>query len=121
MVCIRCGYEDASGHIAKRVERGSTQTCQSCRARPAEKVDSNYGKCRPWHGEFDEHENPVDRFGKLYKPGVRLCMNADCVEVTHIVPSHLIDPQLERHDISYRTGKKLTWLELLDKLESERP
>jgi hypothetical protein len=83
-VCLQCGTEDNSGYITKRVNRGSEQLCSSCAARPAKIVNTKYGKCRPWHGDFDEWENPLNKYGELYRPGVRLCGYRDCIEKTHI-------------------------------------
>ena len=101
MNCLRCGIEDANGQIAKRVERHTTQLCSSCRARPAEMVDSDLGKCLPHKGDFDLNTNtPLDADGKTVMPGYRICKNADCVEPDHVLP--LIE--LERVSIVYRTG-----------------
>ena len=60
--------------------------------------------CRPWRGEVDEDFNPIDRNLKLYLPGIRVCGHKDCVNKDHIIkaPSNL---ELERNDISYRTGR----------------
>jgi len=79
-------------------------------------VVTEYGVCRPWHGEFDADENPLTDDGKLYRPGVRLCRKRDCVE-----RSHIVDPVMfEALDRSYITGVKLTPEEILDNLERER-
>lgn len=116
MVCLKCGYEDDSGHIAKRVERGSSQTCSSCRARPAKTVDGPHGKCKPWHGAFDQDDNPLDDHGNQVLPGFRKCGHSDCIEQEHIFSAALS----ESLDISYRTGIKLTPAELWHKLMGER-
>lgn len=40
--------------------------------------------CHPWHGDFDEEDNPM-RFGRLYLPGPRSCGHRDCVARAHII------------------------------------
>ena len=128
MLCRRCGYPDDGGHISKRVERGQDQLCASCAAQPAKTVKSDYGICRPWDGEFDQDDNPVDNQGNLYRPGVRLCGNSDCVAKKHIeemgVIAALTDEQIqaleaERLGISYRTGIKLSWKQIVAKVTRE--
>lgn len=105
MICLRCGCEDLTGQIAKRVERHTSQLCSSCRARPTEKVDSILGKCKPHKGDFDLDTNtPLDVKGDPFMPGYRRCHNADCVEVEHIIPPI----EFERINIYYRTGVRLT-------------
>lgn len=81
--CIRCGYADEA--ITKRVERGGQPICNSCAARPAQRVQTKYGTCRPHRGLFDNFDNPLDPNGSPYRPGVRLCGNSDCIERSHIV------------------------------------
>lgn len=116
MNCLRCGIEDDNGQIAKRVERHTTQLCSSCRARPAEMVDSILGKCLPHKGDFDLNTNtPLDAYGVAVMPGARTCKNADCVEPTHVVS--LIE--LERVSIVYRTGVVLSPADQLKALRAE--
>jgi hypothetical protein len=104
LICLRCGCEDLTGQIAKRVERHTSQLCSSCRARPAEKVDSVLGKCKPHKGDFDLDKSiPLDIQGTPFMPGYRRCGNADCVEPEHIVP----EIEFERISITYRTGIRL--------------
>lgn len=114
MVCSRCGRDDTTGALDKRVERGASRICSDCRAKPAFKVVTEYGVCIPHHGLFDERDNPLDADGNLYRAGFRKCFKADCVNPEHIISA--VD-EMERHDISYRTGVKLTlqrfWSKLL--------
>jgi hypothetical protein len=58
--------------------------CPSCAAKPANGIQTDFGICRPHHGDFDDNDNPLNRWGKLFRPGYRLCHNRDCVEPTHI-------------------------------------
>ena len=50
--------------------------------------------------------NPIDRKLRLYIPGVRVCGHKDCVNKDHIIETKApSDLELERNDISYRTGR----------------
>jgi hypothetical protein len=80
--CERCGH--SSDDLQKRVDRGGKQLCLSCTARPAKRIQSAYGTCKPHAGEFDDDDNPLTPDGKFYRPGIRLCGNRDCVERAHI-------------------------------------
>ena len=114
--CQRCGAPIKSRHALKRAEQGEALLCSSCTAKPAKSVATAFGWCKPHHGQFDSDDNPLDDHGKLYRAGIRLCRNRDCVEQTHIV-----DPSFfEGLDLSYRTGVKLTPDEILAMLEREK-
>lgn len=115
MVCSRCGLEDLTGSLEKRVERGASRVCANCRARPQTKIETKYGTCIPHQGEFDEHDNPIDNYGRLILPGYRKCQASDCMNPEHIISA----TEIERHDISYRTGIKLTFTEFINKLRKE--
>jgi hypothetical protein len=41
-------------------------------------------QCYPHKGEVNELWQPLDVLGELYRPGVRLCGNKDCVNTAHI-------------------------------------
>ena len=115
--CIRCGYADEA--ITKRVERGGQPICNSCAARPTQRVVTKFGVCRPHRGDFDRYDNPLDPNGRPYRAGVRLCGNSDCIERTHI-QKVVTDLEAERGSIAYRTGKKLDAAETWAALERER-
>jgi hypothetical protein len=115
MICSRCGRDDTTGSLDKRVERGASRICSDCRAKPAYKVLTEYGVCIPHHGEFDADDNPLDEFGYLLMPGFRKCFKSDCVNPEHILNA----AEIERHDISYRTGRKLSFKEFWAKLMKE--
>ena len=80
--CERCGMSDDA--LQKKVERGGARMCNSCSARPAHRVQTKYGTCRPHRGLFDNDDNPLDPDGFPYRPGKRLCGNSDCIERSHI-------------------------------------
>lgn len=49
-------------------------------------VNSEKGKCIPWHGYFaTDWVTPVDEEGQPYLPGIRTCGHSDCVNVAHII------------------------------------
>lgn len=85
MVCNRCGAEEDSIRMQKRLERGVDLLCRSCVAKPAKTVSSPFGKCLPWHGAFDLADNPLDDDGNPYLPGARICNHSDCVNRDHII------------------------------------
>jgi hypothetical protein len=105
MNCERCGIEINYKTIEQRRVRGRIDgRCSDCRVGPANEIKYNGSVCRPWRGEVDEDLNPIDRKLRLYLPGVRTCGHKDCVNKDHIdaAPNVL---ELERNDISYRTGR----------------
>lgn len=108
MNCIRCGIDVSESAIERRKARGIYDgRCQDCRGHRAHEVKYNGEPCRPWRGEVDEDLNPIDRHLKLYLPGVRTCGHKDCVNKNHIIPPFDVW-ELERNDISYRTGRAST-------------
>ena len=109
MECDRCGIELSEQAIEKRKSRGIYDgRCFDCRANPAREIRYSGTVCRPWTGEVDEDFNPIDKNLKLYLPGVRTCGHKDCVNKQHIVQPTPKDwtLELERNDISYRTGRR---------------
>ena len=97
--------EVSEAAIERRKARGTYDgKCSDCRNGMANEIKYDGKVCRPWRGEVDEDFNPIDRNLKLYLPGVRVCGHKDCVNKDHIIkaPSNL---ELERNDISYRTGR----------------
>jgi hypothetical protein len=105
MNCSRCGILINEKAIEKRRARGTLDSrCSDCRLQQLNEIKYDGSVCRPWRGEVDEDLNPIDRKLRLYLPGVRTCGHKDCVNRAHIVPE-LPDLELERNDISYRTGR----------------
>jgi hypothetical protein len=119
VICKRCGFVDQSNQISKRVERSGSQECASCLARPASTIKTAFGVCRPHKGDFDDHDNPLDHRGKLFRAGIRLCGNSDCIAKSHIQSVSVQDLEAERLDLSYRTGRKLSFRQLLEKVKKE--
>jgi hypothetical protein len=91
LVCDKCGFEDPSGFLERRRERKQSILCQSCLAKPVRSVKTEFGLCRPHRGKFGDDDTPLDRWGRPFRPGYRLCHRKDCIEVTHIA----IDPEGE--------------------------
>ena len=106
MNCERCGMEVSEAAVERRKARGTYDgKCSDCRNGMATEIKYNGTVCRPWRGEVDENLNPIDKNLKLYLPGVRICGHKDCVNKDHIIsPINILE--LERNDISYRTGTR---------------
>jgi hypothetical protein len=92
--CLRCGVMEPVrvGALDKRAERGHNGQCSSCNARPMQQIrrGSKGDFCRPWHGEFDDNDNPMKN-GRYYLPGERVCGHRDCVNKKHIVMPEIPD------------------------------
>jgi len=108
MNCERCGIEIDERTIVRRKARGQDdQRCSDCRTQHLYEIKYEGIVCRPWRGEVDEDLNPIDGQLRLYLPGVRTCGHRDCVNKEHIIsaPKPITELELERNDISYRTGR----------------
>jgi hypothetical protein len=78
--CDKCGVKYTIS--SRRLTRADY--CNSCNAKPAARVIYDGDYCKPWHGDFDEWENPIQD-GRLFKAGIRTCGHRDCVRDLHIV------------------------------------
>ena len=79
--CSRCGIDISPAMLAKALSRGRTdKTCTSCRAQQSFQV----GDCRPYQGEVDLDTLQPMKNGQPFRPGKRLCGNADCISKHHI-------------------------------------
>jgi hypothetical protein len=108
MDCERCGISVSEAAIERRKARGTYDgKCADCRNGMATEIKYNGTVCRPWRGEVDEYFNPIDKNLKLYLPGFRTCLHKDCVNKEHIISAAqpIRELELERNDISYRTGR----------------
>jgi hypothetical protein len=108
MNCERCGIEVDERTIQIRRRRGKNdERCSDCRVQHLYEIRYNDIVCRPWRGEVDEDLNPIDGKLRPYLPGVRTCGHRDCVNKEHIIsaPKPITELELERNDISYRTGR----------------
>ena len=128
--CRRCGIDLPLNVVAKRNERGAelSQECSDCRH--WDKPYATVG-CVPWQGEIDNAFRPIDDAGNLYMHGTRSCGKADCINRNHVTlapgwkktrkpqPVNKFDLIAEQFDISYRTGKVLTYEQLIKALRKE--
>lgn len=81
LICKRCGFTE---FVAADKRKRADSLCADCRRRPARSINYGLGKpCKPWHGLFDDWDNPV-LDGHLVLPGGRVCGHRDCVEVSHV-------------------------------------
>jgi hypothetical protein len=98
--------EVSEAAIERRKARGTYDgLCSDCRNGRATEIKYNGEPCRPWRGEVDEDWNPIDQKLRLYLPGVRTCGHKDCVNKQHVIAPHY-SLELERNDLSYRTGRR---------------
>ena len=113
MNCNRCGIEISEQAVERRMARGTYNgLCSDCRiTKPQYQIKYDGNICQPWRGRVDEEFNPIDEQLRLYLPGLRTCGHKDCVNRSHVIKSPT-DLELERLDISYRTGKKTEWEDL---------
>jgi hypothetical protein len=110
MNCNRCGIEISESAVERRRARGTYDgKCSDCRITKAQYQIKYEGDiCQPWRGRVDEDFNPIDEKLKLYLPGLRTCGHKDCVNRSHVIKAPT-DLELERNDISYRTGRQSQW------------
>ena len=115
MFCSSCFNEIDQQTLRMRRGKAAERTnCADCAA--AVKVETKFGVCLSHVGDYDENEIPVTRFGKPILAGIRKCGYGDCINPEHCVS----DPFIERFDLSYRTGVRLSPAEFFEALEKER-
>jgi hypothetical protein len=85
MKCVRCGIAEDTRRMEQRRKRKMILLCASCDARPEKTIQTQFGKCMPWHGLFDLEDNPLKDDGTPYLKGERLCGKRDCVSTDHLV------------------------------------
>lgn len=80
VLCERCGFK---WFIVS--SRKPNALCASCRAKRVQTIQSQRGKCYPWHGNFAaDLVTPISEDGEKILPGIRICGNLDCVNPAHI-------------------------------------
>ncbi len=93
--CSACLIEISESALFKRIERGvvNADQCEDCRdfGKPMRNSQTwthpVLGKimCKPHTGEVDDNFNPINKAGRLYMPGERICGLKDCVKRSHLV------------------------------------
>jgi hypothetical protein len=86
--CVRCGLEYLSEIATERaLEEGRKIVCADCRRSKVKVIkywiDGVATFCRPWHGDFDDDDYPVDDKGKRFTGEVALCGHKDCIAFEH--------------------------------------
>jgi hypothetical protein len=115
MYCTSCFNPiDAQTLRMRRGKAAKRTDCGDCAT--ALRIKTKYGVCFSHVGEYDENEIPIGRTGQPILAGVRECGNSDCINPEHCVSERF----LERFDISYRTGVKLSPAEFFEGLEKEK-
>lgn len=118
--CQRCGIEIPANTIQKRMERGSeNRECSDCTAMKNHRpIQMSKTGCRPWTGEIDlDTMSPIDSEGRPVSPGFRKCGHNDCMNRNHIFSNEAAIA--EQFSITYRTGIKLTYQELVKAVKAE--
>lgn len=83
--CERCGFKWVFNNRVLGADRNyDTGLCRSCKATPVERLFRNGWDCRVWHGDFDLDTMQPLLNGQVFRPGIRLCGNRDCVRPSHI-------------------------------------
>lgn len=122
VACTRCGIDVLRNTVAKRAARGQADGyCRDCRATEFGKGGTNsrgVDICTPWRGHVDlDTMQPLNDKGEPHMPGIRTCGNADCCNKRHVIDFQALEA--ERHDLSYRTGKRLTVAAFMTALKQE--
>jgi len=88
LTCERCGIEEVVFRttLTKRLERNEEYwaNCVDCVTRQGRKYSKRSPDCKPHSGELDDDLYPLNKYGKPFRPGVRLCGNTDCINRDHI-------------------------------------
>ena len=80
ILCVRCG---ASWAVNQAKRHRKDLKCASCRMGKAKSIQYGSERCVPWHGEFNEFDEPMVN-DELFMPGVRVCGHSDCVNGEHL-------------------------------------
>lgn len=113
--CSRCGVEYATEGIINRAkEKGEALLCADCRRTPAVVIKYVLNGidefCRPWHGDFDADDNPIDLFGRPFTGDVALCGHRDCVTQSHRPGMSPIRKVPKKKRVKYRSSRRKTAL-----------
>ena len=93
--CYQCCQKILVDTVNRRAKRGGVDLdlCYDCRS-IKKPITNKYHFTHPvwgemhcylWLGELDDDWHPIDKFGKLVAPGVRLCGHKDCIAGDHVV------------------------------------
>lgn len=86
--CVRCGLEFLSeASTEKAIEERRTIICADCKRSKVKVIkywiDGVATYCRPWHGDFDDDDYPVDSKGVRFTGDVAICGHKDCIAFEH--------------------------------------
>lgn len=122
VACSRCGIAVPYYTIAKRISRGNNDDrCRDCIPRETihrVQAPGIKSECNPWAGDIDlDTMQPLKANGEPHMPGIRICGHLDCCNRNHVISFESLEA--ERHSLSYRTGKVLTYEQLLAAVKKE--
>jgi hypothetical protein len=128
ITCQRCGIEAVINARQLYRETESTKLCRSCTAKPVKTTMRNGFLCFPHRGEIDlDTMTPLDKNGKPYLPGERICGTLDCTTKSHIVGYKQPKPkkpkpkvaEVKKESLGILKGKPITF-EQFTQLEAQR-
>lgn len=117
--CPRCGQYIPGYVLEARKKRNAQRTdCADCEAGQRKHIRYGNQVCVAWVGDIDlDTMQPLDERGRPHMPGIRTCGHNDCVNSAHVMTWQKLEA--ERHDISYRTGVRLTHRQLVIAVKRE--
>jgi hypothetical protein len=90
--CLQCGQVIPLSTWEKNLarQRPDWDLCADCKMTPRNSIRNQHPSlgnliCLPHQGEVNEHWQPLDESGQLYRPGLRICGYKDCIALKHIV------------------------------------
>lgn len=110
-ICNRCGIEFGTEKLVERYrEKGEELVCADCKRSPAIVIkyvlDGSDEFCRPWHGDFDADDHPIDLFGRRFAGDIALCGHRDCVTQSHRPEMSPIRKVPKKKRVKYRSTRK---------------
>jgi hypothetical protein len=110
--CERCGYEWIQNERQLYRETAELKFCRSCKATESKSVMRDGWVCSPHRGEVDlDTMTPLDRNGKPYLPGTRICGMLDCITKAHIITEA---PTNKKDGKAVLAGKVITYTQFLE-------
>lgn len=86
--CLRCGIPFLSKAATEKwLEEKKQLICADCNRSRVKQIKYRKGVdefvCRPWHGDFDAEDYPIDAKGMRFTGELALCGHRDCIAFEH--------------------------------------